>query len=167
MRKFYLLAMALALTSSALLQTGCSSAKKTETTTEEAVVPQSTDADVNLQGDSDSGTNGLQTVHFPFDSFVITEEAETKLKFNAEFLKNKASATVQIEGHCDERGGIQYNLALGEKRANAAKRRLTQLGIAADRVRIISYGKERPLDPGHTEAAWAKNRRANFVITSH
>lgn len=144
----------------------CSSAKKT-TTTEEAVVPDAAGADLNLQGDSDSGSNGLKSINFPYDSFVLTEESESRLRLNAEFLKANSNTAVQIEGHCDERGGIQYNLALGEKRAAAVKRKMTQLGIPADRLRTISYGKERPLDPGHDEGAFAKNRRANFVITGN
>ena len=73
---------------------------------------------------------------------------------------------IQIEGHCDERGTVEYNLALGERRANSAKRYLTSLGIPENRISTISYGKERPLDPGHNEEAWTKNRRAHFVILS-
>jgi peptidoglycan-associated lipoprotein len=73
---------------------------------------------------------------------------------------------IQIEGHCDERGTVEYNLALGERRANSTKKFLISLGIAGDRLSAISYGKERPLDPGHNEEAWTKNRRAHTVILS-
>ena len=81
-------------------------------------------------------------------------------------MKSNPSVMVKIEGHCDERGTIEYNLSLGEKRAKAAKDFLIDLGIDAGRISTISYGKERPVDPGHNEAAWAKNRRAAFTVTS-
>lgn len=124
-------------------------------------------ADVNETGDSDSGkAMGLQTVHFPYDSFSLDEQAKGVLKTNADILKEKASVKIQIEGHCDQRGGIQYNIALGEKRANATKSHLVDMGIAADRISTISFGKERPLDAGTSEEAYGKNRRANFVITT-
>ena len=88
------------------------------------------------------------------------------LDANAEVLKRYATWVVTIEGHCDERGTAEYNLALGERRAVAARSYLVSLGIGADRLKTVSYGKEFPFDPGHDEAAWAKNRRAHFVITS-
>ena len=81
------------------------------------------------------------------------------------FLNQNSSVRSQIEGHCDERGTNEYNLALGERRANAAKQYLTTAGVSAGRLSTISYGEERPLDPGRNEAAWARNRRAHFVIT--
>jgi peptidoglycan-associated lipoprotein len=139
----------------------CKTAKKTE---EEAAGPV---VEETVLGDSDSGkAMGLQTIYFPYDSFTLAEEAKSALKANAQILKDKASAKIQIEGHCDKRGGIQYNIALGEKRANAVKSFITDLGIAADRITTISFGKERLLIPGDKEEAHAKNRRANFVITS-
>ena len=85
---------------------------------------------------------------------------------NAEVLKKYATWVITIEGHCDERGTAEYNLALGERRAVAVRTYLVSLGIAPDRIRTVSYGKEFPFDPGHDGAAWAKNRRAHFVITS-
>ena len=88
------------------------------------------------------------------------------LRRNADWLRNNGSVVVEIEGHCDERGTIEYNLALGDRRARSAKDFLVNLGIAAARLRTISYGKEMPLDPGHSEAAWAKNRRDHFTIIS-
>ena len=126
--------------------------------------------DTNVQGgpsDSDSGNAmGMQTIHFPYDSFEIVGENREALKNNIEILKNNPAVNIQIEGHCDERGGSQYNLALGEKRANSVKRQVTAGGIGASRVTIISMGKEHPIAQGSGEDAWAKNRRANFVITS-
>ena len=85
---------------------------------------------------------------------------------NAEVLKKYPTWVVTIEGHCDERGTAEYNLALGERRATVVKTYLTSLGISPDRVRTVSYGKEFPFNPGHTEDAWAQNRRGHFVITS-
>lgn len=105
-----------------------------------------------------------EDVHFAFDSSFIDAEAERILAQKATWLQDNADASVQIEGHCDERGTSAYNLALGERRANAVQEYLTVLGIGADRLSTISYGEEQPLDPGHDEAAWSRNRRAHFVI---
>lgn len=117
--------------------------------------------------DSDSGNAmGLQTIHFPYDSFEIVGENRDILKSNIKILKDNPTLAIQIEGHCDERGGIQYNLALGEKRANAVKQQVLAGGIAGSRVTTISMGKEKPIAVGSGEEAWAKNRRANFAITS-
>jgi peptidoglycan-associated lipoprotein len=92
-------------------------------------------------------------------------EARAALDANAAVLKKYPTWVVTIEGHCDERGTAEYNLALGERRAAAAQSYLAALGIPASRIKTVSYGKEFPFDPGHDEAAWAKNRRAHFVIT--
>jgi peptidoglycan-associated lipoprotein len=108
----------------------------------------------------------LQDIHFDFDRYDLTEEARKLLTENATVLSKHASLKIQIEGHCDERGNSAYNLALGERRATSAKLYLVKLGVQEDRISTISYGKERPLDPGHTEEAWAKNRRCHFVILS-
>jgi len=107
----------------------------------------------------------LQRIYFDFDSYVLSQTARDTLAKDSELLLNKISGKVVIEGHCDERGSDEYNLALGEKRAKAAMSYLVTLGVPADRLSIISYGKEKPLDPEHTEEAWAKNRRAEFVLT--
>jgi len=113
---------------------------------------------------SDSGKiAGLQTVHFEYDKSSITAENKKVLQGNAEWIKKNAGYKVQIEGHCDNRGTIEYNLALGERRANAVKAYLVSLGIPAARLSVISYGKEKPLDTAETEAAYVKNRRANFL----
>ncbi len=103
-------------------------------------------------------------VFFPFDSAVLEGPAQSALGFKAQWLRDNPNIIVVIEGHCDERGTIEYNLALGERRAESAKMFLVNAGIAADRLVTISYGKERPLDPASNEAAWAKNRRAQFVL---
>ena len=105
-----------------------------------------------------------EDIHFAFDSFLLDAEAERILGDKAAWLQDNADASVQIEGHCDERGTSAYNLALGERRANAVQQYLMVLGIAADRLSTISYGEEQPLAPGHDEAAWSRNRRAHFVI---
>ena len=106
-----------------------------------------------------------QDIYFDFDKYDLRTDARTTLDRKASFLNQNSSVRVQVEGHCDERGTNEYNMALGERRANAAKQYLTTAGISAGRLSTISYGEERPLDSGHTEAAWARNRRAHFVVT--
>lgn len=108
----------------------------------------------------------LKMIHFDFDKYDIRPGEAEILKDNAAVLKKFSTVKIQIEGHCDERGTTEYNLALGERRANSTKRYLISLGIPADRISTISYGEERPLDPDHREEAWAKNRRAAFIILS-
>jgi peptidoglycan-associated lipoprotein len=107
----------------------------------------------------------LKPVFYEYDSSELTPAGQAALDENAGVLKRFASWAVTIEGHCDERGTAEYNLALGERRAVTARAYLVSLGIAADRLRTVSYGKEFPFDPGKDEAAYAKNRRAHFVIT--
>ncbi len=106
----------------------------------------------------------LRDVHFAFDSYELDEEARTVLRENAEWLQENPREKVEIEGHCDERGTVEYNLALGAKRARAVKDYLVSLGIAADRMTTISYGEELPLCTEHNEDCWARNRRAHFVV---
>ena len=106
-----------------------------------------------------------EDINFAFDSFLLAPEAERILGEKAAWLQDNANVGVQIEGHCDEHGTSDYNLALGERRANAVQQYLTVLGIDSGRLSTISYGEEQPLDPGHDEAAWGRNRRAHFVIT--
>lgn len=107
----------------------------------------------------------MRAAFFEYDSAELTADARAALDGDAAILKKYASWAVTIEGHCDERGTAEYNLALGERRAAAAQSYLVSLGIPSGRLRTVSYGKEFPFDPGHDEAAWAKNRRAHFVIT--
>src|SRR6476620_8261347 len=108
----------------------------------------------------------LKPVFFDYDSSEVDATGQAALDANAAVLKRYPSWTVTIEGHCDERGTAEYNLALGERRAVGARAYLVSLGISADRLRTVSYGKEFPFDPGHDESAYAKNRRAHFVITA-
>lgn len=105
-----------------------------------------------------------ELVHFDFDSAALTPEARQILQRKAAFLKKHPEIQVTIEGHCDQRGSSDYNLGLGQRRADAVKSYLVDLGIAEQRLATISYGKEQPLDPRMTEEAWAKNRRAHLVI---
>jgi peptidoglycan-associated lipoprotein len=103
-------------------------------------------------------------VYFAFDSAVLDMMAQDVLKNKGMWLKGNPDVNVTIEGHCDERGTVEYNLALGDRRAESTKAYLVNLGIPASRIETVSYGEERPVDPGQNEAAWARNRRAAFVI---
>lgn len=107
----------------------------------------------------------LADIHFDYDKYTLKPEAREILKSQAAWLAKNKDYKLVIEGHCDERGTTEYNLALGERRAAEAKKYLTELGVDAKRIKTISYGKEMPLDPGHTEEAWAKNRRDHFTVT--
>lgn len=107
----------------------------------------------------------LAPVFFGLDSDVVDADGQQVLQKNADVLKKYSTWAITIEGHSDERGTAEYNLALGERRAMAVKVYLVSLGIAADRIRTVSYGKEFPFDPGHDEAAWKNNRRGHFVVT--
>jgi len=109
-------------------------------------------------------SKALKDVHFDFDKFNITSAAATVLKKNAEFLLAHPTYKIQIEGHCDERGSVEYNLVLGERRAESTRKFLGNLGVNKDQLSTISYGEEMPLDPRHNEEAWAKNRRCHFII---
>ena len=101
--------------------------------------------------------------YFDYDKASIRDDQKPLLTKDADKLKMNADMKVTVEGHCDERGTVEYNLALGQKRADAAKSFLVKTGIAADRLKTVSYGKERPADSGHSEAAWAKNRRVEII----
>ncbi len=105
-------------------------------------------------------------IFFDFDQYLLTEEAQKISQKNAEWLRSHPNARVLIEGHCDERGTVEYNLALGERRAQSVKDYLLNLGISPDRISMISYGKEKPFVAGHIEEAWAQNRRAHFLLRS-
>lgn len=106
----------------------------------------------------------LDDIHFDFDKSDIRADSREILQKNADWLQNNPDIKIQIEGHCDERGTAEYNLALGERRAMSTKKYLISLGISADRIYTISYGEELPLDPNHSEDAWSKNRRAHFLV---
>ncbi len=103
-------------------------------------------------------------VNFDYDSYAVRSEDVPRLNELGEWLKANKDIRITVEGHCDERGTIEYNLALGQKRAEAVKGHLVKLGIDGKRIRVISYGKEMPLDSGHTEEAWARNRRAHLAV---
>ncbi|HEY2955972.1 MAG TPA: peptidoglycan-associated lipoprotein Pal [Candidatus Eisenbacteria bacterium] len=106
----------------------------------------------------------LQPAFFDFDSYTLRDDARGALDNNAKALRANGSTRITIEGHCDERGTVEYNQALGEKRAQAARDYLVGAGIDASRIRVISYGKERPFSDGHDESAWQQNRRAHFTL---
>jgi len=106
----------------------------------------------------------IRDINFDFDQSNIRPDAREILKANADILLKKGAAQIAIEGYCDERGTAEYNMALGERRAQEAKKYLVNLGMEASQIKTISYGEERPLDPGNNEDAWANNRRAHFVI---
>ena len=108
----------------------------------------------------------LQTVYFDFDKYNLRPDAKSSLDANFALLQQYSNVIIKIEGHCDERGTVEYNLSLGEKRANSVMNYLTGLGVAASRISVISYGKERPIDAGHNEGAWSRNRRAEFRVVS-
>ena len=108
----------------------------------------------------------LLDINFEFDQFILADNAREKLKNNASILSKYPDINILIEGHCDERGTEEYNLALGERRAESARQYLVTLGINASRISTVTYGEEKPLDPEHNEIAWGKNRRDQFVIVS-
>ena len=128
--------------------------------------PLADDAVANRSLDDLNRSSPLKPVFFGLDSADLDDVGRAAASANAEVLKKYPTWVVTIEGHCDERGTAEYNLALGERRATVVKTYLTSLGISPDRVRTVSYGKEFPFNPGHTEDAWAQNRRGHFVITS-
>jgi peptidoglycan-associated lipoprotein len=137
----------------------------TETPTRESAIspetatvqPGQAGMQIDLQGE-------LQKIYFNFDSAALSDEARGALSKNADLLQKNPAVKVRIEGNCDERGSDEYNMALGERRAKAAMDYLVSLGVQPDRLSTLSYGEEKPADPGHDEAAWAKNRRGEFVI---
>ncbi|MCC2679217.1 MAG: peptidoglycan-associated lipoprotein [Pseudobdellovibrio sp.] len=164
MKKILLSVMVFALVS------GCSSAKKNETpTSNEQTGSGSTEKvessamDFSPKGSDSGSIEGLQTVRFEYDKATLTDDEQKKLNANAEWMKKNADTKMLIEGHCDQRGSIEYNLSLGERRANSVKQMLQKMGIPADRLTTTSYGKEKLLATGDAEEEMAQNRRANFV----
>ncbi len=108
----------------------------------------------------------FSTIYFDFDKSNIRQDQSYTLNSNAALLEKYNTVKLLIEGHCDERGTDEYNLALGDRRANSAKRYLVDYGIASSRITIVSYGESRPVDRGHNEGVWQKNRRCEFIIIS-
>ncbi len=147
----------------------CASKKKTEdqssAPTPEAQTPQieSTPMSFDAAGSDSGKISGLQTVYFDYDKSTLNGTTKKTIANNAQWMKANPKANLQVEGHCDSRGSIEYNLSLGERRAQSVKSYMTSLGIPAARLSVISYGKEKPLSQGDDEAAFSKNRRANFV----
>ena len=148
--------------------TGCgSSSKKASSDSSMSSPDSSSDSSLELNGDSDSNkAGGLSTIFFEYDSSSLSSSARSTLEGNVSFLKDNSDVEIQVEGHCDERGGVQYNLALGERRAKAVRDYMVAMGIKKSRITTISFGKERPLAFGHDNSAWGQNRRANFVVTA-
>ncbi|MBK9064032.1 MAG: peptidoglycan-associated lipoprotein Pal [Acidobacteria bacterium] len=127
--------------------------------------PRSAEEDIKAMS-LDRVSSYLKPVFFDYDKADLRGDARDVLAANAAWLKSHPTILFTIEGHCDERGTAQYNLALGDRRANSAKEYLVSLGIDAGRVKSVSYGKERPFATGHDEDSWAKNRRGHFVVTA-
>lgn len=168
--KFVTLALAL-LTGASLMALGCASHKQVSTeappppaTTETQTPPPPPEATEKEPPPAETSTRAsLEDAFFDYDEAALRADAKTALEGDAKYMEANSGSKVVIEGHCDERGSVEYNLALGERRAKAAKDFLVSYGIPEARMTTISYGKERPFDPGHDESAWAKNRRAHVV----
>jgi peptidoglycan-associated lipoprotein len=124
-----------------------------------------TTSKTTTDSDSQLFSQNMKDVFFAYDSYELSSEAEATIQADAKFLQQHPNMTFVIQGHCDERGSIEYNLTLGEYRANAAKQALAQQGVSATRIRTISYGKEKPFCTESTEACWQQNRRAHFVYS--
>lgn len=164
------LVMTLVAVSAVALVSGCK-AKQTQSDVDSSAVGagmegggvESAPLTFDPQGSDSGRIQGLVTVNFGYDRSTLDSSAREKLMANANWMKSNANVRVQIEGHCDARGSIEYNVALGERRANAVKSFMVSQGVPADRLSVISYGKEKPLATGDSEDAYAQNRRANFV----
>lgn len=155
---------------SSLIFVSCSSTPKKENISDasDGLIDEAAQSfPLELNGSSDDNSAGpLQTIYFGFNSSELSMATRGTLEQNAMWLKGADKVDIQIEGHADERGGHQFNLALGERRAKAVKEYLEALGVNSARISVISYGKEKPVSYGHDEDSWSKNRRANFVITA-
>ncbi len=173
-----------AISMAALIAGGC--ANKEVVKSEEAVVPKAAPAKVEVAkpepvkqaepvkaapkqveesgAKASSAAANFETIYFGFDKSDLTQAARDVLSKNADIALKASDAKIQIEGHCDERGSAEYNLALGERRAKSSMQYLVTLGVKADRLSTISYGKEKPAVKGSDEAAWSKNRRAEFIV---
>lgn len=161
----------------ATFATGCGSMKKSKKSPEElAALEQAaiSGEDIPLEGMPDGnfiepsakGIVGVfEDIHFNYDKSNVREEDYATLNKIGSWLKDNENISLMIEGHCDERGSNEYNMALGEQRALSTRKYLIGLGVEADRIYTISYGEEKPLDPAHTESAWVKNRRAHFLVS--
>ncbi len=156
--------------------TGCAGKKKpvqqTTTTTQRALetkpapAPKIQEPPRQVQETGVPADLRFETVYFDFDRSDIRSDQRATINRNAELLNRYKTVRIQIEGHCDERGTNEYNLALGQRRADAAKQYLVEYGIASSRISTVSYGEERPVATGHNESAWSRNRRTEFTITA-
>jgi peptidoglycan-associated lipoprotein len=184
-RRLRLLAFLLAVVGPLLLLSACGghnrppAAAGTGTSTSSGTSEQPVDSGPDIRSVSPDAAEGadfavsdamgeggpLEDIHFEYDQSDITDQARAILDRNAQWINAHAAAKIRVEGHCDERGTVEYNLALGERRAQATRSYLVSLGVAGNRLSTVSYGKERPLDPNSSEAAWAKNRRAHFAVS--
>ncbi len=164
-------AVALAMACVALAASGCSSKKNKPIAGEgpgNLGGQSSTDIGSlgrNMEGLGPSTGGPLHDIHFGYNDYTVQPQDSSVLKDNAQWLQGHPGSSVQIEGHCDERGSEEYNIALGAKRAQAAKDYLTTLGISGSRMTTISYGKELPLCTDHDESCWEQNRRDHFVVS--
>jgi peptidoglycan-associated lipoprotein len=159
-----------ALVAATMLGLGCSSSKKVATPPppapappEETTAPPPPPPPPPAEKPAPPPQVTLEDAFFDFDEASLRADAKAALEDDAKYMEQNSGSNVIIEGHCDERGSVEYNLALGERRAKAAMDYLTSYGITAGRITTISYGKERPFATGHDEAAWSQNRRAHFV----
>ena len=159
----------------ALALTGCS--KKTPPPDQTQVTPGpadsmsstntgNTDGNGDANGAGDQTDRSIRDIYFNYDDHTLSEEARSALSSNASYLREMGAIRVTIEGHCDERGTVEYNLALGQRRAEATRDYLVDLGVESSRVSTISYGEERPFEVGHEESAWSQNRRAHFRVVN-
>jgi len=176
MKRKLLIVLALVLIVPGLLMTTACSTSKKKTDSDKGPLSQPKDPKnksevVKRDGDTtpttpmDEKTRRFvnEDVYYAFDSSTLDAAAQGVLKSKAEYMLTNSNAAITIEGHCDERGTSEYNMALGQRRADSAKKYLTNMGVSASRMNTVSFGKERPVEPGHNEAAWSKNRRAHFV----
>ena len=148
-----------------VLMAGCATKQMIKHEQAAAPKPQATqEQDASARDGNWQSVEELKTIHFQYDSAVLQPEVKEILEKNAEYL-NGTSNHILVEGHCDQRGTVEYNLALGERRAAAVKQYYVYLGIPLKRIAVISYGKEKPVDSGNNETAWAKNRRAETKIS--
>jgi peptidoglycan-associated lipoprotein len=151
-----------------LLGVGCAKKPKVATTIPAEEIPETTTEQPSPPPPPENPAptpqfRDVEDVFFDFDRSELRTDTRSILDQNAKLLKSNSDWDFVLEGHCDERGTVEYNLALGERRAQSVRSYLVNLGISASRIRTISYGEERPFDPGHNETAWAKNRRVHFV----
>lgn len=145
--------------------TSCSSTPSVEESTDSSgeALPDSVQIDFNPSGSDSGEIEGLYTIHFDYDKSTLTDEAKQKLSQNMEWIRKNGDVSLQVEGHCDKRGSLEYNLALGERRAQTVKTYLIGLGATPQKLNIISFGEEKLLSEGDLEADHVKNRRVNFV----